>query len=65
MRPPFGIYDLPAQEVARHENLIDAGMPARHRRNGPYARTREAGFKHHLVKPVDFADLKRVLARPD
>ena len=26
------------------------------------ARTREAGFTHHLVKPVDFADLKRVLA---
>jgi CheY-like chemotaxis protein len=26
------------------------------------ARTREAGFAHHLVKPVDFADLKRLLA---
>jgi len=26
------------------------------------ARTRDAGFTHHLVKPVDFADLKRVLA---
>jgi len=26
------------------------------------ARTREAGFSSHLVKPVDFADLKRALA---
>jgi len=25
-------------------------------------RTREAGFVHHLVKPVDFADLRRVLS---
>ena len=25
-------------------------------------RTREAGFSGHLVKPVDFADLKRMLA---
>jgi len=27
-------------------------------------RTRDAGFAHHLVKPVDFADLRRVLASP-
>jgi len=26
------------------------------------ARAREAGFMHHLVKPVDFADLRRVLS---
>jgi CheY-like chemotaxis protein len=25
-------------------------------------RTREAGFAHYLVKPVEFADLKRLLA---
>jgi signal transduction histidine kinase len=27
------------------------------------ARTREAGFAHHLVKPVDFADLERLLSQ--
>jgi two-component system CheB/CheR fusion protein len=26
-------------------------------------RTREAGFDHHLVKPVEFADLQRLLAQ--
>ena len=28
---------------------------------GDRARTREAGFAGHLVKPVDFTELKRVL----
>jgi len=28
-------------------------------------RTREAGFHHHLVKPVDVEELERLLAAPD
>ena len=27
--------------------------------------TREAGFDHHVVKPIDFAELQRLLEPPD
>jgi two-component system CheB/CheR fusion protein len=36
-----------------------------YRQQGDRVRTREAGFDHHLVKPIAFELLMPVLAAPD
>ena len=53
--------------MRRQPNLRDVQLVAitGYGQEADRLRTREAGFAAHLVKPVDFADLKRALADPE
>ncbi len=53
-----------AERMRRQPNLREVQLVAitGYGQDADRLRTREAGFAAHLVKPVDFADLKRALA---
>ena len=65
----IGLPIIDGFEVARRIRALPHGHHVRlvaitgYGQEADRARTREAGFAHHLVKPVDFADLERLLSQ--
>jgi DNA-binding response OmpR family regulator/anti-sigma regulatory factor (Ser/Thr protein kinase) len=64
----IGLPGIDGFEVARRIRALPGGNDIQlvaitgYGQDADRVRTREAGFAHHLVKPVDFADLNRLLA---
>lgn len=64
----LGLPDIDGLELARHFHVRNRGVllvaVTGYGDDGMRARSREAGFHHHLLKPVDFDVLRQILIEP-